>query len=581
MKAKRLLGLLMAAAILLIATTSTSAQVATVNNIAGVASVSGQIARIQAPASVEQGELEDDNRAFIFLEKENFRLREILRVNVRGTGTFNTTGSISGGSISSGTEVNSYFIHFDRIGQFANLGGVSGSITFDQDILGLILLTNNINLTTPDFRAIRTLYGTGHGLEFSSQQQLSQDSVTISTNRRTLSFDLQNNVQTDQIRVITLETNSTQDGGSNNGGGGNNNGSTGNCNNPTASNDSATTERNRSVTINVLDNDDDSNNNVDNCTITIDADPSDGTVSVNNTNETITYTPRSGFTGTDRFDYEICDSGNDCSTARVTITVTSSSSGDGSGSGSGSGDDDDGSRVTLRTLLPEADDCSAADEARIDIVPGNRENMIRLDDEEGYTPVAILSSEDFPAPNCIDVSTVMFGPEGSTDFPALSCGVVNVNFDRWKDIICDFKTSDLGFSTDDSMGELSADTIENDVIDERDDVMVIGVRRIKNFLPPRRGSNSVDSLSVKTMQMGQSMFVLAQATDVAQTSVKIFNAQGQLLQSASAQGSLLRVKLTMGNGAQLANGVYFAVVTSLDSKGNVIGHELTKIAILR
>ena len=36
-----------------------------------------------------------------------------------------------------------------------------------------------------------------------------------------------------------------------------------------------------------------------------------------------------------------------------------------------------------------------------------------LDDEFGFTPVAILSTQDFKAPNCVDVSTAFFGPTGN------------------------------------------------------------------------------------------------------------------------------------------------------------------------
>jgi gliding motility-associated-like protein len=48
--------------------------------------------------------------------------------------------------------------------------------------------------------------------------------------------------------------------------------------------------------------------------------PTNGTVLVN-TDNTITYTPASGYLGTDSFDYRICDVNGDCDTATVTIYV--------------------------------------------------------------------------------------------------------------------------------------------------------------------------------------------------------------------------------------------------------------------
>ena len=35
----------------------------------------------------------------------------------------------------------------------------------------------------------------------------------------------------------------------------------------------------------------------------------------------LTYTPNPGFTGTDTFTYQVCDSGGNCSTATVTVVV--------------------------------------------------------------------------------------------------------------------------------------------------------------------------------------------------------------------------------------------------------------------
>ena len=49
--------------------------------------------------------------------------------------------------------------------------------------------------------------------------------------------------------------------------------------------------------------------------------PSNGTATIN-TDGTITYTPKTGFTGTDQFTYQVCEQpGNKCSTATVTVTV--------------------------------------------------------------------------------------------------------------------------------------------------------------------------------------------------------------------------------------------------------------------
>ena len=98
---------------------------------------------------------------------------------------------------------------------------------------------------------------------------------------------------------------------------------------PEAENDIDATEPGVPVVVAVLVND----TVVPGTTITSVTDPGNGTVAIND-DGTITYTPDAGFTGTDTFDYTICDqSGLDgagdtatnrgifCSTATVSITV--------------------------------------------------------------------------------------------------------------------------------------------------------------------------------------------------------------------------------------------------------------------
>ncbi|PSJ72675.1 hypothetical protein C7N43_33020 [Sphingobacteriales bacterium UPWRP_1] len=80
--------------------------------------------------------------------------------------------------------------------------------------------------------------------------------------------------------------------------------------------DVATTSQNTPVTINVLSNDSGANISVTNTT-----NPANGTVSVAPSG-IITYTPDTGFSGSDNFTYTICDNAGNCDDATVTITVT-------------------------------------------------------------------------------------------------------------------------------------------------------------------------------------------------------------------------------------------------------------------
>ncbi len=87
---------------------------------------------------------------------------------------------------------------------------------------------------------------------------------------------------------------------------------------PNARNDSATTDEDTPVNIDVLDNDSDPDN--DPLTITSNTQPSNGEVTCTATS--CTYTPNENFNGKDSFTYTISDGNNATDTATVTVTVT-------------------------------------------------------------------------------------------------------------------------------------------------------------------------------------------------------------------------------------------------------------------
>ena len=92
---------------------------------------------------------------------------------------------------------------------------------------------------------------------------------------------------------------------------------------PEAIDDSATTEPNTPITIPILVNDKDPENNLDPNSVTITKQPTQGTVKIN-TDGTITYTPNPGVANVvDTLTYQVCDQAKppQCDTAKVTITI--------------------------------------------------------------------------------------------------------------------------------------------------------------------------------------------------------------------------------------------------------------------
>jgi lysophospholipase L1-like esterase len=94
---------------------------------------------------------------------------------------------------------------------------------------------------------------------------------------------------------------------------------------PVAEDDTAVTEQNIALNIDVLDNDTDADG--DPLTLSIVTDAGSGTATVNTngtpdpTDDLITYTPNPDFTGTDQFTYQVDDGNGGTDTATVSVTV--------------------------------------------------------------------------------------------------------------------------------------------------------------------------------------------------------------------------------------------------------------------
>ncbi len=90
---------------------------------------------------------------------------------------------------------------------------------------------------------------------------------------------------------------------------------------PVAIDDSATTRIATAVTIDVLANDSDVDGVLDLTSVSVTTAPSDGTTSTG-ADGAVTYTPSADFSGTDTFDYRVCDEAGACANATVTVAVS-------------------------------------------------------------------------------------------------------------------------------------------------------------------------------------------------------------------------------------------------------------------
>jgi hypothetical protein len=179
------------------------------SSLADIVGTTGAIvdSSLSPPASVVPGATESDTDILLFPEATQTMLGAPVAVDISVPGFYSFPGSapFSPGVIPAGATVDSYFLHFDRVSAtgFARL---SGSATFDCPIVGVIVLTANLDASDASLGRAGTTYPTGaapaRGLEF-------EENVTLSADRLTLSVELEIQAGTagdntvDQIRIIT------------------------------------------------------------------------------------------------------------------------------------------------------------------------------------------------------------------------------------------------------------------------------------------------------------------------------------------------------------------------------------------
>lgn len=159
----------------------------------GIVSTSGN-AMVPAtrPSSVALGS--EESTIMLVIEERRDQLSDVLSFD------FISPSNLSG-SLVTGEAVTSYLVHFDPIGSdVLTMNSVSGTITFDQAIQGLLLDSSSLTLTDSILGSIGD-YGadSDRGLTIDANNTL-----TISGDGRTLFFDLQ--VSGDellQFRVVT------------------------------------------------------------------------------------------------------------------------------------------------------------------------------------------------------------------------------------------------------------------------------------------------------------------------------------------------------------------------------------------
>ncbi len=167
---------------------------------ASALTLSGDVNMVFAPASVQQNDRTNNNRALLFTEQTNSTLASSMNVDAFLPGTYDASAAAAGRTLAAGRTVTSYFLHADVSDNAVTPTRMSGSITFNDKILGVIF--GNFSVSDALVGAAGTAYETqgGHGLDLSDPNG---DSFRISNNRMRLDFNFNVSGITDQVRIIT------------------------------------------------------------------------------------------------------------------------------------------------------------------------------------------------------------------------------------------------------------------------------------------------------------------------------------------------------------------------------------------
>ena len=188
---------------------------------AGISSFSGQLSLVpntEAPISFKWGDMASDDNMALFVETTGFTLQNPLMADIPGNdGTYHRFARPAQPfTIPAGTEIDSYFIHQELVGNdFNKFDSMQFSITFERPIIGLIVGGDWHDSELRRYTLDNSDYLGGPGVQYTKNSDFrrrgaleglaSAEFLTISEDGYTLSGSLHSrSVHVDNIRVITM-----------------------------------------------------------------------------------------------------------------------------------------------------------------------------------------------------------------------------------------------------------------------------------------------------------------------------------------------------------------------------------------
>lgn len=176
---------------------------ANVRVVAEIVDTSGAAIVVAPPASVDTGQEESNTDVLVFAERTSEPLDLDLSVDISVPSTVVWPDDLSIDVFPAGTVVDSYFLHADPVDSDP-VAEYSGCVTFDSEVIGLIVLRDSHTVSDPILGAPGTAYGqsANRELELSPTSSVG-DEITLSQDRRTVTWLFKTTSQADDVRVVT------------------------------------------------------------------------------------------------------------------------------------------------------------------------------------------------------------------------------------------------------------------------------------------------------------------------------------------------------------------------------------------
>ncbi len=146
------------------------------------------------------GAIESNENVKLLIEREVWVIDDVLNLDAAAPGVYADFGDLVPSTIPGGSAVSSYLVHFDGVDVGVFFQDVE--LTFAVPILGVIALDVSLDVSDALLGAPSISYPTGEptrGLEMHAQF----DAFELSSDMRTIRFDLELTGKIDQLRIVT------------------------------------------------------------------------------------------------------------------------------------------------------------------------------------------------------------------------------------------------------------------------------------------------------------------------------------------------------------------------------------------